>query len=360
LDLVEALAHRPVTTTNASPSAIYRCIGANPEDPPTLLIDEADTIFGPKAGDNEDLRGLLNAGHQRNRPALRYNAASQSVEKIDTFALAALAGIGRMPDTIEDRAVIVRMRRRAPGETVAPYRHRRDRPHLDALRGDLHEWIRANLDELGDAAPAMPVEDRAADTWEPLIAVADLAGQAWPDLARAAVLALVDETTAEGDQSDTSRLLADIRAAFDATGATVLPTDSLLCHLRSDPEAPWADLGVGGLTAMRLGQMLREYGITSSNHRFPDRQAKGYARVDFADAWSRYLPGETTIDRADDFTGESRPSRPSRPGPGQPRDGSRIPAVPSRPGPDSRLILVPETHSQPGRADRDAEGTTGR
>lgn len=37
-----------------------------------LLVDEADTIFGPKAsGDSEILRGLLNAGHQRNRPAWR-------------------------------------------------------------------------------------------------------------------------------------------------------------------------------------------------------------------------------------------------------------------------------------------------
>ena len=84
-------------TTNASPSAVYRSIGMSPEDPPTLLIDEADAIFGPKAGDHEDLRGLLNAGHQRGRPTLRYDAGSRSIDSIETFAMAALAGIGTCP-----------------------------------------------------------------------------------------------------------------------------------------------------------------------------------------------------------------------------------------------------------------------
>src|SRR3954466_4191024 len=163
LDLVEALCWRPLITVNASPAAVYRSIGSG--DPPTILLDEADTVFGPRAGDaNEELRGLLNAGHQRNRFALRYNAANNSVEQIATFAMAALAGIGQMPDTIEDRAVVVRMRRRAPGDSFAPFRHRRDAPALARLRNELHVWIRGHGPELEAAAPAMPLEDRAADT----------------------------------------------------------------------------------------------------------------------------------------------------------------------------------------------------
>ena len=151
LDVVEATCHQPFITVNASPAAIYRSIT---ESPPTLLVDEADTIFGPKADGNEDLRGLLNAGHQRNRPAVRYDAASNRVESIPTFAMAALAGIGTMPDTIEDRAVVIRMRRRAPGETVAPYRHRRDRPALRQLAEQLAAWLGPDLAVLEQAEPA--------------------------------------------------------------------------------------------------------------------------------------------------------------------------------------------------------------
>ncbi|MBB2741916.1 UNVERIFIED_ORG: hypothetical protein FHR35_001738 [Microbispora rosea subsp. rosea] len=185
LDVVEATCHDPFITVNSSPAAVYRSIT---DDPPTLLVDEADTIFGPKADGNEDLRGLLNAGHQRNRPAKRYDANTGRVESIPTFAMAALAGIGAMPDTIEDRAVVIRMRRRGPGETVAPYRHRRDRPALRQLAQELSAWLRADLDTLESAEPPMPVEDRAADTWEPLVVVADHAGADWPERARAAVL----------------------------------------------------------------------------------------------------------------------------------------------------------------------------
>ena len=178
-------------------------------------MDEADTIFGPKAGDaNEDLRGLLNAGHQRGRPALRYDAGLRRVELIATFAMAALAGIGNMPDTIEDRAVIINMRRRAPDEIVKPYRARRDGPALAQLKAQLHTWVRAHLDELEAAAPELPVEDRAADTWEPLVAIADAAGGHWPADARAAVLALTADDVDVDTVSLRVRLLIDIRTAF--------------------------------------------------------------------------------------------------------------------------------------------------
>jgi hypothetical protein len=286
LDIVEATCHNPLITVNASPAAVYRSIT---DDPPTMLVDEADTIFGPKADGNEDLRGLLNAGHQRNRPAVRYEAASNRVITIPTFCMAALAGIGAMPDTIEDRAVVVRMRRKAPGEKAAPYRHRRDRPGLQTLTEQLAEWMRADLTTLERAEPAMPVEDRAADTWEPLVVVADYAGGRWPERARTAVLTLTAEAAENGQISTRVRLLADCRTAFDTD--TALATAVLLDRLKADPDAPWLDYGPAGLTAAKLGALLREYDIRSANIRFPDgAQAKGYQRADFADAWTRYCP----------------------------------------------------------------------
>ncbi|MDP9864025.1 MULTISPECIES: DUF3631 domain-containing protein [Streptosporangium] len=312
LDVVEATCHEPFITVNASTPAVYRSIS---EDPPTMLVDEADTIFGPKADGNEDLRGLLNAGHQRNRPAKRYDAALNRVESIPTFAMAALAGIGAMPDTIEDRAVVVRMRRRGPGETVAPYRHRRDRPALRQLAEQFAAWLRADLATLEQAEPAMPVEDRAADTWEPLVAVADHAGGHWPERARAAVLTLTAEADDNSETSIRVRLLADCRTVFGTDPA--LPTAVLLERLKADPEAPWADYGPTGLTARKLGVILHEYDIRSANIRFLDgTQAKGYQRADFLDSWARYCPLPAVPETPEDseiplFEGGSRPNRPN-------------------------------------------------
>ncbi|MEU0315914.1 DUF3631 domain-containing protein [Nocardioides sp. NPDC006273] len=346
LDLAEAMCHDPLLTVNASPSAVYRSIGMKRKNPPTILLDEADTIFGPKAGDNEDLRGLLNAGHQRNRPALRYNASTTTVEKIQTFAMAALAGIGAMPDTIEDRAVVIRMRRRAPGETVAPYRTRRDGPALDNLRQRLNQWVRAHLDHLGSAMPDMPVEDRAADTWEPLLAVADLAGGAWPDLARAACTTLTETRDANAQLSIQARLLADCRAAFGTS--EMLATTDLLDHLKEDPEAPWATYGNTGLTPVRLGALLRDFDISSTNLRLgKDRQAKGYRRTDFTDAWARYCPPEVpnpsqpsqpshsdvSADQSLFMTGTARENDPSH---SRPTHTQAVPAVPQPSHPETR------------------------
>jgi hypothetical protein len=288
LDIVEGTCHNPLITVNGSPAAVYRSIST--DDPPTILLDEADTIFGGKNADtNEDLRGLLNAGHQRNRPALRYDAATRTVERIPTFAMAALAGIGMMPDTIEDRAVVVRMRRRAPGEKVAPFRHRRDRPALTELAAALSGWLAAHLPELERAEPAMPLEDRAADTWEPLIAVADLAGENWPGLARHAAVELTSERDATASVSDRIRLLADCRTAF--AEAEALPSTTLVSRLRSDPESPWCE-PAPGITPKRLATLLAEYDIRSSPIRFgePIGQVRGYYRADFTDAWARYCP----------------------------------------------------------------------
>ncbi len=152
------------------------------DDPRTLIIDEADTIWGTKktAEQNEDLRGLVNAGFERGRPTLRYNAALRAVEELETFGFVALAGIGALPDTITDRAVNLVVRRRKVGEKVEPYRSRRDGEPLGFLRDRLHAWVTDHLDDVEKADPDMPIEDRAADVWESLVIVADLAGGDWP------------------------------------------------------------------------------------------------------------------------------------------------------------------------------------
>ena len=375
LDLVEATCHAPLITVNASPAAVYRSIGTG--DPPTILLDEADTIFGGKAGEsNEDLRGLLNAGHQRNRPALRYDASRQCVEQIPTFAMAALAGIGAMPDTIEDRAVVVRMRRRAPGETVAPFREKRDRAPLRLLAERIHEWARGNADVLLAAEPAMPVEDRAADTWEPLIAVADLAGDEWPDRARLAAVILTNERESNSTPGNGVRLLADCRTAFGDEPA--LHTTQLLDRLKEDPEAPWIDYGHNGLTAMKLGRLLGEYDIRSGNVRLPGTgQAKGYFRADFGDAWDRYCPTDPADPADDAGTGPlgepSQPSQPhhprSAPGRLEAWDGSSRPTPigrPPTPTPDEAApggpwdgSSRPTRKAVPGLTSTDEAGTAG-
>ncbi|MFF4770131.1 DUF3631 domain-containing protein [Streptomyces sp. NPDC001255] len=292
LDVLTETVHEPMLTINTTPAAVFRSIT---EEPPTLLVDEADTIFGtPKQAEkNEEMRGLLNAGHQRNRYVTRVVGNDHTPHRFATFAMAAIAGIGDLPDTIMDRSVVIRMRRRADGETVRPFRSRRDIPALHGLRDRIAAWAGPLVDEAADLEPAMPVEDRAADTWEPLVIVADLAAGTWPRRARTACEQMVAaETAAEEDHPSGARILADIRRVFASQREVdSLSTEELIHHLRQDPESPWAEWGRSGLSPRDLGSMLRQFGIKPGNVRIVDgTQRKGYMRNKFLDPWRRYCP----------------------------------------------------------------------
>lgn len=335
LDVLYETVHQPMMTVNTSPAVVFRVIGKNP---PTLLVDEADTIFGPKAGEKEDLRGLLNAGHQRNRPAWRISGPEHKPTAFPTFAMAALAGIGDLPDTIMDRAVVLRMQKRKPGERITPFRSRYSVPELNALRDRLTAWLTPLRGTAAGLVPAMPVEDRAADTWEPLVIVADLAGGHWPTSARTACLAMTRHEAVQDEQTTLkTRLLRDIRRIFEQEGnKEALRSQDLLAALLTDAESPWPDYGSKGLNAYHLSALLRDFGIRPANYRFEQgRQAKAYARNQFLDAWARYCPDPTTAPAQPAHAGghESAPARPAPGKPPAPPAGSLPVGLPGTTGP---------------------------
>jgi len=168
LEVLELLVPTPMHAVNATAAALFRAVEAHK---PTLLFDECDTYFGPMAkGDHEELRGLVNAGHRKGAVAYRCvgDPAKMQVKAFPAYAAVAIAGIGDIPATILDRAVLVRMRRRAPTEHIEPFRRRKALKAGDELREGLAAWAEANRGRLADAEPEMPpgLVDRPADVWK--------------------------------------------------------------------------------------------------------------------------------------------------------------------------------------------------
>jgi hypothetical protein len=305
LEVTEPLVPRPVHATNVSPAYLYRKCGSE-DGPPTILFDEIDAIFGPKAKEHEDVRSFLNSGHRRGATFGRCVVYGNRVETEDvqSFAAVALAGLGWLPDSIMTRSVIIRMRRRAPNEQVEPFRHRIHAPIGEALFQRLEDWTAVVADQAEAARPEMPVgvEDRAADIWEPLLAVADLAGGKWPDLARKAAVALVASAVSDTPQSLNIRLLSDLRTVLAAKDAVVqaatpkgLPTKVILEALHALEDAPWSHLKEP-LNDHSLSWRLREYGIKSDKLRPQGQnQCKGYRLADLEDVWRRYLPSAVSL-----------------------------------------------------------------
>lgn len=305
-EVLAGLVHDPLRTVNASVPYIFRSLDKT--KPPTILLDEADAIFSTKVKSekSEDLRGLLNAGHQRGLTYGRIVGPTHVPTDFPTFAMAFVAGIGRMPDTIEDRAVVLRMRRRKREELIQPFRQRRDNPLLFTLRDRLTDWAATNQDQLDGAEPDIPVgvEDRAADTWEPMLAVAELVGGHWPARARAACLAMVSESDEDdADQSMGIHLLSDIQDVFGSMSVSFMKSEVLCRQLGGIGEAPWQDIE---LNPSKLGRRLSEYAI-KARHNTAGTE-RGYRREDFLDAWSRYLP-DPDPDTFDEMASEGVRSR---------------------------------------------------
>ncbi|MFC9685740.1 DUF3631 domain-containing protein [Streptomyces sp. NPDC056948] len=299
LEIVETLVPNPMAAVDASAAALFRAVAGVDGKRPTILFDEIDTIFGPKAGENEQLRGFINAGHRRNRPMFRCvgDGANQTVQAFHSYAAVAVAGLGYLPETIRDRSVNIRMRRRARNETIEPYRTRIHEKEGFALRDRLAAWAEQVSERVMNVWPTMPegVTDRPADVWEPLLAVADAVGGDWPDRAREACVFLVAASKANDKGSLGVRLLTDLRDHV-MVGIDRLPTVAILDRLNALDDAPWADLHGKPLDNRRLSRMLAEYmtadnePITSRNIKAAGSVLKGYYVADLRDAWARYCP----------------------------------------------------------------------
>jgi uncharacterized protein DUF3631 len=288
LEITETLVPRPVQSVNATPAYLFRKV-SDPNGPPTVLYDEIDTLFGPRAKDNEEVRGLINAGHRRAATAGRCVVRGKNIEteELPAYCAVALAGLGNLPDTIVSRSVVISMRRRSPAEHVEPYR-RFHAAEGNQLRDRLAAWANVMRNRV-PARPEMPpgVEDRSADVWEPLLAVADGAGGFWPERARKAAVSLVSLAKG-GTPSLGIRLLADLRQVLG--DREVVSTASIIEALNNLEETPWGDLHGAPLDAKRLAKLLTPYGIASKQVRIGTKTLKGYTREDLWDAWSRYLP----------------------------------------------------------------------
>ncbi|MDP3064594.1 MAG: DUF3631 domain-containing protein [Chloroflexota bacterium] len=140
------------------------------------------------------------------------------------------------------------------------------------------------------------MNDRAAEGWEPLLAIADMAGGDWPCRARAAALALHAGAVAE--ESVGVLLLSAIRDIFHEKGTDKLPTAGILAALVERDDGPWGDWwgkqvrdGDTRGPGRKLSTLLRPYGVVSHNVALDDgSRPKGYALAGFADAFTRYLP----------------------------------------------------------------------
>ena len=315
LSVLAAMANKPLIASNVTVGALFRAIDTCR---PTLFIDEADTFL---AGSNT-MRGVINSGNTwrtayvlrlaRSKPsrsvigtgsdsgnpespnsfrtphsAFRIQEGTDSgLQRYSCWCPKVIAMIGKVPDTIADRSIVVPMTRKLTTETRAPL------AELNAANIKA-KCARFALDEGQKIAGFEKIRgdglnDRAADTFDPLYVIARLAGQQWEQKLHAAALSISPNAQS---RSFGTELLRDMHAIFVLSGREKMFTRELL-EILHDPNFAAGSMVLkhSDIDEYKIAKLLRPYGIKPAVFRLGKQVGKGYTREDFSDALVRYVP----------------------------------------------------------------------
>jgi hypothetical protein len=290
LDVLGRLVLKPLPTANVTASAIFRVVEGYR---PALLVDEADTFLR----DNDELRGIINSGHRHGGSVLRAVGDDYEPRAFSTYSACAIALIGKLPDTLHDRSVVIDLKRRLPSETISPFRSDRV-GQLDVLARQAARWCWDHADGVVNADPAMPagIYNREADNWRPLLAIACVAGGQWPKRARDALEQ--SHATAE-DDSRLALLLGDIKSTFAEKNTDKVGSTDLVAALHAIEGRPWAEYGKSKkpISQNQVANLLKPVGVAPIVLREGKKTARGYQLAQFAEAFDRYLCVGGILDR---------------------------------------------------------------
>ena len=287
------LAARALMASNATASSLFRSIDLWQ---PTLFFDEADTFFK----DNNDLLGMVNAGYKASGFVLRSEASDDTFvpRKFPVYGAKSIAGIAlekHLPDSTMSRGIVINMRRKLPNETVTRLRYA-EAGLFERLCAKLERAADDYADAIQEARPHLPedLSDRAQDNWEPLLAIASVAGCEWLERANEAALILSNQSKEK--VSTGNELLADIQLVFEAKAqgrqhSDKISSSDLIAALEKIEESPWATYNQGRpISPRQLSRQLDTYGIKSKTVRLGAHDTpKGYELGQFKDVFARYL-----------------------------------------------------------------------
>jgi hypothetical protein len=264
---------------------------------PTLLLDESDAGFAGDRDYAEALRGILNTGYKRSGRTTVCVGKGVEIGFADfsTFCPKVISGLGKLPDTIRERSIPIRLVKIAGDEHVDEFEEEDADEVIRAakLRDRLEAFSLRGGDQLAGKRPDRPagLSPRTREIIRPLLAIADLAGGEWPRRARWALV----ELAGDGDPDEATigvQLLGDIREVLDRREADRISTAELLGELHAMDERPWGEWRRGNpITPRGLAKLLKPFPIRTRTVRLEDDStAKGLHREQLADAFKRYIP----------------------------------------------------------------------
>jgi len=271
--------------------------------PPTLLIDEVDTVWnGSKNSDaSEALRAIVNSGY---RQGATYGVVDEVVRTIDgkqlkskepvdfeVFAPLTYAGKGdRAPKSVKSRSIEIRLQKRMTSEPIEDFQTKSVKFEANELGEWLGNWADAKRQEIEWENVILPigVQDRDRELLLPLYAVARLAG--WEEEFMEIASTFTSERQNE-EMPNERKILSDCLDVFHLQGSSDrITSKELIKGLNALEEGDYKHWNrERGINDKNLSKTLRLYQIESTQIRFGEKSLKGYYRQPFEVAVSRYL-----------------------------------------------------------------------
>lgn len=282
LTVLSELVNRPMPTSSTTAASIYHSID---DHHPTLLIDEGDTFIRRNGGVN-DLRGILNSGHNRSLAYVhRFNNKQRKVETISTWTPKAIALIGRLPTTVEDRSIIIRMHKRDPETKLERLNLSKLQDECRTLKQKILRWTLdyehcINTEMINNLGF---LSDRAEDNWRPLLEIARVAGNSWLDKATQSAR-LISNRHMEDEEDIGILLLTDLEKIYRDRNVDKMSSSEIATLLNDIEYRSWSKF-----SKYQISRILGKYGVSSKNIRYGEKVLRGYQKTDLIPLWKRYI-----------------------------------------------------------------------
>lgn len=307
LKIMRFLCRNSVHSSRATEPGLLRIIKAT-KGRVVVLLDDAENFI------EQEHTSLLNSGFDRYggsfiRCQKNKRTGNFEAEEFNVYVPIAIARIGKTPvNSTRSRCLEINVQRAKPGEVPERFRPDLVEAKCEVLQKKLCLWAWASRAGLKGYDPVMPEElaNRDADIWRFIIAVADLAGKRWGDVARKAAVSIALNTLPQGsshefrnamhralEMAHDPQRLASENLSAEKLGIDQIADGSLrlssagLCQLLGK-----ASFRYNSLKQVKLAELLKPFDITPGQVKVGGKPLRGYKEEDLKDMLDRYGAGD--------------------------------------------------------------------
>jgi len=295
-------------STELTGPALYRFVD---QVKPTLIIDDADRLLSRRP----DLVHIVNAGWTR---GVKIRRQVNGVTRwFDPFCPKIISGKDLyLPSATKTRCITVKLLPKLKSEEVVDFDYVDDENFV-TLRRKFARFAADSAVALRDARPEIAdLNNRAKMNWRLQVAIADLAGEKWPEAARVAASTIGRDRE---EPSEGKRLLAAVRLLFVRHGRWLLSNE--IGGRLAELDDEWANFRgkSRAINKWEVAVLLKPYGIEPSVIHARGREVadRGYdgEKPPVAKAFRYYLPdlpgGRTHVSHESTKKSKSKPRRKS-------------------------------------------------